>query len=124
MPGTIFVVDDDTSFRRSLARLLRAIGYEAREFSSVAELVSGAIEGDDCMLVNYLIGQGQKVRDLLVDRGIDAPTVLMSGSDLEEVVSENGKQPCLVKPFTETQLRQAIEAALGLDEFYSKPDQT
>jgi FixJ family two-component response regulator len=94
--------------------LLRANGYEAREFSSVAELVPGAIKGGDCMLGDYRIGRGKRrVLDLLAERGIDAPTVLMSGSDLEEVVSENGTQRCLVKPFTKAQLRQAIEAAIG-----------
>ena len=74
------------------------------------------------MLVDYRIGRGKRrVLDLLAERGIDAPTVLMSGSDLEEVVSENGTQRCLVKPFTKAQLRQAIEAAPGLDEFIRNP---
>ena len=112
MPGTIFVVDDDESFRRSVIRLLSVIGYEAREFASVAELPAETIGSDDCLLVDHR-PNGRSTFDLLVDRGINAPTVLMSGRDRDAVATASGTRPYLVKPFSQTQLRLAIEAATG-----------
>ena len=108
---TIFVVDDDESFRRSVTRLLRAKGYEAREFASAAELPVEAIHSDDCMLVDCRIAFGQNLLEHLAE--IDAPIVLMSGSEIETIVSALGTRPCLLKPFNRKQLRQAIEAATG-----------
>ena len=35
----VFVLDDDPSVRRSLARLIRSIGFEARTFASAAEFL-------------------------------------------------------------------------------------
>jgi two-component system, LuxR family, response regulator FixJ len=109
----IFVVDDEASFRRSIIRLLRIIGYEAREFASVAELPADINDSCDCLLVDYRIAYGTNVLDLLANRGITAPVVLMSGSDPEDVVSQNGIRPSLFKPFSQSQLQQAIKAATG-----------
>jgi two-component system, LuxR family, response regulator FixJ len=112
MPVTIFVVDDDESFRRSVIRLLCAIGYEAREFASVAELPAETIGSGDCLLVDHR-PNGRSTFDLLVDRGINAPTVLMSGRDRDAVTIASGTRPFLIKPFNQTQLMQAIEAVTG-----------
>ena len=119
---TIFVVDDDESFRRSVIRLLWAIGYEAREFASVAELPAETIGSDDCLLVDHRIAYGKNVLELLADRKIYASVVLMSGSDPEDVVSRNGTRPFLIKPFNETKLRQAIEAVTRAQQTFTPDD--
>jgi FixJ family two-component response regulator len=118
---TIFVVDDDDSFRRSVTRLLQAIGYEAREFASVAELPAEIGLGD-CLLVDHRIAYGKNVLELLADRKIYASVVLMSGSDPEDVVSRNGTRPFLIKPFNETKLRQAIEAVTRAQQTFTPDD--
>ena len=77
-------------------------------------------ESSDCRLASMgralllilavaTIGYGQNLLDHLAE--IDAPTILMSASDMEEVVSTLGTRPCLLKSFNRKQLRQAIEAA-------------
>ena len=38
--GLVYVVDDDASFRRSVARLLTAEGYEVATFASAAEFLA------------------------------------------------------------------------------------
>ena len=38
--GLVYVVDDDASFRRSVARLLTAEGYEVATFASAAEILA------------------------------------------------------------------------------------
>jgi FixJ family two-component response regulator len=111
MTGTIFVIAEDVSFSRSVARLLLATGYEAREFATIAELPAEAIGPGDCLLVDPTYGRS--AFDLLADRGINAPTVLMSGRDRDAVATASGTRPYLVKPFSQTQLRLAIEAATG-----------
>ena len=38
--AVVHVVDDDESFRTALSRLLRAAGYEAREYASAAQFLT------------------------------------------------------------------------------------
>ena len=40
MSQLVHVVDDDEGFRRSVARLLRACGFEAREYESAQQFLS------------------------------------------------------------------------------------
>ena len=49
----VFVVDDDASVRTSLARLVKAAGYEAEAFASVGDFLARAPhEGPGCLLLD------------------------------------------------------------------------
>jgi FixJ family two-component response regulator len=51
--GTVHIVDDDPSVLRSLARLLRAEGLEARAWNSAAEFLAaeGALQLPACLVL-------------------------------------------------------------------------
>ena len=69
----VFVVDDDHSFRRALTRLLRAGGYEARDYPSVSELLAaGPGNAHGCVLADLRMpGQsGLDLQRLLIEAKI------------------------------------------------------
>ena len=47
----VFVVDDDASVRKSLARLVRTAGYEAEAFASVRDFLARPPYDGPCCLV-------------------------------------------------------------------------
>ena len=53
--GTVFVVDDDASVRKSLERLLRASGYRVQTFASATEFLARPrtpAEGPQCLILD------------------------------------------------------------------------
>src|SRR5260370_32310015 len=60
----VFVVDDDASVRKSLARLVKAAGYEVEAFASVGDFLARAhFEGPGCLLLDVRM-PGQTGLDL------------------------------------------------------------
>lgn len=53
MENCIFVVDDDASARKGLARLLRAAGYDVRDYASAEDFLKGlGSEMSGCLLLD------------------------------------------------------------------------
>ena len=51
--GTVFVVDDDASVRRSTERLVRSHGLGVRSFSSAREFLDDVrVEGAACLVLD------------------------------------------------------------------------
>src|ERR1700736_1394714 len=49
----VLVVDDDHEFRDSVARLLRTVGLETRQFSSVSDFLKADLpDGASCLLLD------------------------------------------------------------------------
>lgn len=77
-PGcTVFVVDDDPSFRRAIARLLQASGYAVQTFASAREFLQRLARRPGCVLVDLRM-PGSSGLDLQPPRG--APTRCRSSS--------------------------------------------
>ena len=113
----IAVVDDDASVRESLSALLEQLGYAVRAFQSAAAFLdSGAAAATDCLLADIAM-PGLTGFDLLRELGRRAqamPTILMTAhaDDVSRAdVAANGAVACLAKPFGETALIAAIQAA-------------
>jgi FixJ family two-component response regulator len=50
---SVLIVDDDPVFRDSVARLLRSIGLDSREFSSVSDfLKADPLDGPTCLVLD------------------------------------------------------------------------
>ncbi len=113
--GTILIVDDDASLRKSLRRLVRSAGYEARTFSSGQEfLSSGCTTG--CLVLDVRMGgmTGFEVCRAVHDRGMDLPVVMMSAQDSPQArrkAQEVGAFRWLRKPFEEKELLEAVASA-------------
>lgn len=80
----VFVVDDDESVRRSLGRLIRAEGFEARLFETPERFLEEVTTTPGACLVLDLamprIG-GLDVQARLQERGIHMPVIIVSARD-------------------------------------------
>jgi FixJ family two-component response regulator len=107
----ISVVDDDQSVRESLPDLLKELGFTARTFSSAEEfLVSDAALHSSCLILDVAMPamSGPELLRELRRRNLMNP-VLFITAHRDEV----GAVECLFKPFSDTDLLQALNKALG-----------
>ena len=113
----MFLVDDDDSLRRALARTLRLAGFDVEAFASVEALLERRLPDRDACLVLDVdlrgIG-GIEFKRTLVDAGRDLPTIFITALEAE-VVSEPlaalDPVAVLYKPFGKEDLLAAIERA-------------
>ena len=119
-PATAFVsvVDDDESVRESLPDLLREFGFSAQAFADAEDfLQSGAAERTKCLIldVNMPGMSGPELKRELERRGYRIPVVFITAhadtAALPDVLE--GAVACLIKPFSDTALQEALRKALG-----------
>ena len=117
----VSIVDDDESVRESLPDLLREFGFAANAFSSAEEfLASDFIEQTKCLLLDITMPgmSGPDLQQELRTRRQEIPIVFITAQRDEAVRSrliEQGAVECLFKPFSETALLDALNAALRAD---------
>lgn len=114
----ISVVDDDESVRESLPDLLWELGFAARAFSSAEEFLASDFLGQTKCLVLDVTMPGMSGPDLqqeLMRRRQEIPIVFITAHRDEGVhprLVERGAVECLLKPFSDTALLEALNAAL------------
>jgi FixJ family two-component response regulator len=112
------VVDDDESVRESLPDLLKEFGYAARAFSSAEEfLASGLVDQTGCLILDIAMPgmTGPDLQRELNLRGYRIPIVFITAHRDETVrprMLHQGAVECLFKPFSDTALLEALQAAL------------
>ena len=115
--SVVSVVDDDQSVRESLPDLLHAFGFESRVFSSAEEFLASDALDQSRLLILDIAMPGMTGPDLqreLMRRGREIPIVFITAQKDEAVRSrllEQGALACLFKPFSDTALLDAINAA-------------
>jgi FixJ family two-component response regulator len=115
----VSVVDDDESVRESLPDLLRAVGFHVEAFSSAeAFLASGGADRTGCLVLDIVM-PGMSGPDLQLElsrRRRDIPIVFITSCADDTVksrVMKLGAIAYLFKPFGETAILEAVNAALG-----------
>jgi FixJ family two-component response regulator len=114
----VSVVDDDESVRESLPDLIRQFGFAAQAFSSAeAFLASDVLNQTSCLLLDIAMPgmSGTELQKELLRRRQAIPIVFVTATDDRTVrprVISQGAVECLFKPFSETALLDAINAAL------------
>jgi FixJ family two-component response regulator len=114
----VSVVDDDESVRESLPDLLRQFGFAARAFASAdAFLASEFIAETRCLILDIAMPgmSGPELQRELASRGQGIPTIFITASadkTLRPRLLAAGAVECLFKPFSDTALLQAMNAAL------------
>lgn len=114
----ISVVDDDESVRESLPDLIREFGFAAKAFSSAEEfLASDSVGRTRCLILD--IGMpgmnGLDLQRALTGGGLKIPIIFITGQKdevLRKQAFEQGAAEFLFKPFTDTDLLEALNAAL------------
>jgi FixJ family two-component response regulator len=113
----VSVVDDDESVRESLPDLLRELGYSVRAFSSAEEFLASDCVGETRCLILDIAMPGMTGPDLqqeLTNRGQKIPIIFITAQADETVRPrslEQGAVECLSKPFSDTALFEALNAA-------------
>lgn len=114
----VSVIDDDESVRESLPDLLREFGFAVRAFSSAEEfLASDCVGQTQCLILDVALPgmSGPDLQRELNLRGQQIPIVFVTAQKDERVrsrVLEQGAVDCLFKPFSDTALLEALNAAL------------
>ena len=111
--GTVFVVDDDASVSRSVARLVQALGYESRTFDSAEAFLAAYEGGRGCLLIVDVRMPGMSGLDLLEElerRRGSLPAILMSGHVEAGASLRSGVRTLgiLEKPFSTGTLRTLL----------------
>lgn len=112
------VVDDDESVRESLPDLLREFGFAARAFSSgQAFLSSDSVDQTRCLILDIAMPgmSGLDLQQELKRRGQAIPIIFITGQrdeDIRKQAFRQGAVKFLYKPFSDTALLDAVNAAL------------
>jgi FixJ family two-component response regulator len=115
----VSVVDDSESVRESLPDLLRYSGFDVRAFASAeAFLESGTVGETNCLILDVgLPGMsGPDLQQELTRRGLVIPIVFITAQgekSLRPRLISRGAAACLFKPFSDTDLIDAVNSALG-----------
>ena len=113
----VSVVDDDESVRESLPDMLRQLGYLVRAFSSAEEFLASDCIGKTRCLVLDIAMPGMTGSDLqreLTVRGQEIPIIFITAQADETLrtrLLEQGAVECLLKPFSDAALFEALNAA-------------
>lgn len=112
------VVDDDESVRESLPDLLRQFGFATRTFSSAEAFLASEVVGEtSCLILDVAMPgmSGPELQQELARRRQPVPIVFITANGdtaLRARLLAHGAVECLLKPFTDTALLDAVNAAL------------
>ena len=119
-PPTVFVVDDDASVRKSLARLLKAAGYAVESFASAREFLDHLSHGEStgCVVLDVRM-PGLSGLDLQRELKTFRPPIsiifITGYGDIPMSVRaiKDGATDFLAKPIQDQDLLQAVQQAIA-----------
>jgi len=115
----VFVVDDDESVRKALARLIGSVGLEVQTFPSPAAfLAHPRPDRPACVILDLRMPgtSGLTLQEELAQAGVDLPILFLTGhADVSTSVRamKAGAVDFLEKPLHDQALLDAIHRALG-----------
>ena len=113
--GTVFVVDDDASFRRAVCRLLRAAGHQVTPFASASEFVQSLpVTGPGCVVADLQMPglSGLDLQAALARSSNPLPVLFLTGhGDIptsvhamrlgaEDFLTKSAPRDALLRPWT------------------------
>jgi FixJ family two-component response regulator len=111
----VYLVDDDDAVREGLSLLLRTVGLDVRSFAAPTSFLATLDRLDPgCLILDIRMPQisGLKLQEQLTGRGLDWPTIIISGhGDIEACrrAFRGGAIDFLSKPVDEQDLIDAIQ---------------
>jgi two-component system, cell cycle sensor histidine kinase and response regulator CckA len=117
----VWVVEDEAPVRELLARTLKAEGFRvvtADNGAHALQLLHDEPDAPDIVITDLVmpVVNGRQVSEAVATRYPDVPVLFMSGYSVDEVVRLgllSARAAFLQKPFTPTQLVDALEAMLA-----------
>ncbi len=117
-PSLVSVVDDDESIREALPDLLRQFGFAAETFASAEAFLASEFVGEtSCLLLDVAMPgmSGPDLQQELTRRRQKIPIVFITAYGDASVLRRllaRGAVRCLIKPFSDADLLDAVDAAL------------
>lgn len=127
-PPTVFVVDDDASVRKALARLFASLGLAVETFAGTAELSARNPRGEHgCIVLDIKMPgkTGIEFQRELKAADVALPIVFLSAHanvPISVQAMKDGAIDVITKPFEEQTLIDAVRRALSLDESRRQDD--
>lgn len=118
-PATVFIVDDDVSFLRSMARLLRASGFQVVSHNSAAEFLAALPpEAHGCVITDLIMPDmdGMALQEALRAADCLLPIIFLTGhGDIPVTVQamRGGAEDFLTKRAPKEDLLAAVNRALA-----------
>ena len=116
--ATVFVVDDDTSVRTALKRLIQSVGFQVETFDSAqAFLKHGFHDGPACLVLDVRMPgmSGIELQQQLTKVGLGMPIVFITGHGnipMSVKAMKAGAVDFIEKPFVDQKLIDAINIAI------------
>jgi len=117
-PALVFIVDDDPSVRKSMARLVATAGYTVETFASAGAFLAGPLpEGPSCLVLDVRMPglTGLALQEALAAAGRQLSIVFITGyGDVPTTVKamKGGAVDVLTKPVNDRALLGAIARAV------------
>jgi len=114
----VTVIDDDESVRESLPDLLNELGFSVQVFSSSEDFLESNFVGlSDVLILDVTMPgmSGPDLQDELKLRRHEIPIVFITARKDDTIrpsLIARGAVECLFKPFSDTDLLSAVNAAL------------
>jgi FixJ family two-component response regulator len=116
----ICIVDDDTSVRRALGRMVRSFGFDIQLLASGRDCLDGPyVDQASCLIVDVMMPDmdGFELHALLAASGRDIPTIFISGQSDQKTfdrAQSAGGIAILNKPCDANSLHDAIVKAIAM----------
>jgi FixJ family two-component response regulator len=126
--ATVLIVDDDSEFRDSVARLLRTVGLVSQQFSSVSDFLKAKpSDGPSCLVLDVRLPgrSGLELQRELAAANRQLPIIFITAhGDIPMTVRamKGGAIEFLTKPFRDQDLLDAIETGLARDRARRESD--
>ena len=119
--GTVFLVDDDSSVRRALTRLIKSAGYNVQAFGSAREFLEHTRATDErvaCLVLDVRMPglSGLDLQHELQAMNTSLPIIFITGHGnipMGVKAIKDGAVDFLAKPIKDNVLLNAIEQALA-----------
>ena len=118
---TVYVVDDDETFRRSLRWLLESVGLAVATYATAGEFLGAYRAGDPgCLVLDVRMPgmSGLQLQDEARARGLRLPIVFLTAhGDVPMAVAavQKGAVDFVQKPYNDQRLLDVVQAALQRD---------
>jgi len=116
--ATVFVVDDETSVRTALKRLIKSLGFKVETFDSApAFLKHGPHDGPACLVLDVRMPRmsGIELQEQLTSAGLGMPIIFITGHGnipMSVKAMKAGAVDFIEKPFEDQKLIDAINIAI------------